>query len=276
MVARLVRLGWLEEFDLANMPNFVANVRDVYKAQDWDAAMKYHAPWQTGMTGIGDDPTVTGEITSLKSLFTVDPRWKGKIEYLTEMRDAVGLAMLALGLDPRNADAGRAATQAVAAHAEGEGGRDRPRRQGQLVHRGPRVRRRRPGAWPGPATSSSLQAEAPNLKFVFPDEGVDVLDGQHVHPEGRGPQGHRRADDRLLLRAGARRADRGRRGVRHAGQGRAGDLRGVERRGDQGPRRRPAALPAGRRSSRSSFRSAILSEDDETYFNEQFATVIGV
>ena len=26
--------------------------------------MKYHFPWQTGMTGVGADTTVTGEITS--------------------------------------------------------------------------------------------------------------------------------------------------------------------------------------------------------------------
>ena len=68
MASRLVRLGWLEQFSLNNMPNFVANVRDVYKDQDWDAAMDHHAPWQTGMTGIGYDPTKTGELTSLKSL----------------------------------------------------------------------------------------------------------------------------------------------------------------------------------------------------------------
>ena len=31
MAGRLIRLGWAEKFDLANMPNKVANMQDVYK-----------------------------------------------------------------------------------------------------------------------------------------------------------------------------------------------------------------------------------------------------
>ena len=54
------------------------------------------------MTGLGYDPAKTGEITSLAALFTADPRWKGKVDLLSEMRDAIGLAMLKLGLDPAN------------------------------------------------------------------------------------------------------------------------------------------------------------------------------
>ena len=36
MAAKLIRLGWVEAFDLANMPNFVANLVDTYKGVDWD------------------------------------------------------------------------------------------------------------------------------------------------------------------------------------------------------------------------------------------------
>jgi spermidine/putrescine transport system substrate-binding protein len=101
MAARLIRLGWVEAFDQANMPNFVANIRDNYKGTGWDPDMKFHAPWQSGMTGLGFDPAVTGELTSLAAFYTpADPRWKGKTEYLTEMRDTIGLTMLFLGLDP--------------------------------------------------------------------------------------------------------------------------------------------------------------------------------
>jgi spermidine/putrescine transport system substrate-binding protein len=103
MAARLIRLGWVEQFNLDNMPNKVANMQDVYKGVDWDATDDHHAPWQSGMTGLGYDSAVTGELTNLDVLWTTDPRWTGKVTFLTEMRDTVGLTMLRLGKDPSQA-----------------------------------------------------------------------------------------------------------------------------------------------------------------------------
>ena len=76
------------------MPNLIANLKDVYATCRWDPTNDHHAPWQSGMTGLGFDSDVTGDLTSLDALYTVDPKTKGKVEYLTEMRDAMGLTML--------------------------------------------------------------------------------------------------------------------------------------------------------------------------------------
>jgi spermidine/putrescine transport system substrate-binding protein len=100
MAARLIRLGWVQAFNMDNMPNFKANLKDNYKGVGWDPDGTHHAPWQSGMTGLGFDPSKTGDLTSLSAFFTPDPRWKGKTELLSEMRDAIGLTMLYLGLDP--------------------------------------------------------------------------------------------------------------------------------------------------------------------------------
>jgi spermidine/putrescine transport system substrate-binding protein len=100
MAAKLIRLGWIEAFAPENVPNLIANIKDVYKAVDWDPNVQHHAPWRSGMTGVGFDSAVVGELTSLAPLYTADPKWTGKVEYLTEMRDAIGLSMLYLGLDP--------------------------------------------------------------------------------------------------------------------------------------------------------------------------------
>jgi len=100
MAGRLIRLGWTEAFDLANMPNKVANMQDVYKGVDFDPTDDHHAPWQSGMTGLGYDSEVTGDLTSLAALWTDDPRWKGKVTFLTEMRDTIGLTLNHLGKDP--------------------------------------------------------------------------------------------------------------------------------------------------------------------------------
>jgi spermidine/putrescine transport system substrate-binding protein len=102
MAAKLIRLGWVEQMNVANMPNFVANLGDTYKGVNWDSTGDHHAPWQSGMTGLGFDPAKTGELDSLVAFFTPDPRWIGKVDILSEMRDAIGLTMLKLGLDPAN------------------------------------------------------------------------------------------------------------------------------------------------------------------------------
>jgi spermidine/putrescine transport system substrate-binding protein len=100
MAARLIRLGWVETFDLATMPNKTANIQDVYKGVDFDPTDDHHAPWQSGMTGLGYDSAVTGNLTSLNALWTNDPKWAGKTTFLTEMRDSIGLTLLKLGKDP--------------------------------------------------------------------------------------------------------------------------------------------------------------------------------
>ena len=103
MAARLIRLKWVEQIDLKNTPNKVANMQDVYKGVSFDPTDDHHAPWQSGMTGLGYDQAVTGDQTSLNALWTADPKWKGKVTFLNEMRDAIGLTMLKLGKDPSQA-----------------------------------------------------------------------------------------------------------------------------------------------------------------------------
>jgi spermidine/putrescine transport system substrate-binding protein len=103
MAGRLIRLGWAETFDLANMPNKVANMQDVYKGVDFDPTDDHHAPWQSGMTGLGYDSAVTGDLTSLEAFWTDDPRWTGKVTFLNEMRDCIGLTMIRSGKDPSQA-----------------------------------------------------------------------------------------------------------------------------------------------------------------------------
>jgi spermidine/putrescine transport system substrate-binding protein len=98
MVARLVRQGWLEEIDKAQTPNFPANLLDIYLGRSFDPDTKFAAPWQSGMTGLGFDQKKTGALDSLDILFA--DTYKGKVTYLTEMRDTVGLSAIRLKSDP--------------------------------------------------------------------------------------------------------------------------------------------------------------------------------
>jgi spermidine/putrescine transport system substrate-binding protein len=272
MVARLVRLGWVEEFDLANMPNFVANVRDVYKDQDWDTAMKFHAPWQTGMTGIGYDPDKTGVLTSVKSLFTVDPRWKGKTEFLTEMRDAVGLAMLAAGMDPRTPTrAGCDAAVDLMQKAKADGIiRDvKGNAYTEDLSSGDAVLCM---AWSGDIVTLT---DAPSVKFLFPDEGVMFWTDNCVIPKGAVHKGTAELMIDYCYEPN------------HAAQIEAGvayitPVKGVQEIFAASSDAATKALatdplrfpPADLEPKLVQF--GILNEDDEKYFNEQFAKVIGV
>ena len=100
MVARLVRLGWVQPLDKANMPN-AANLEPDLQQVPFDAGRVYSLPWQSGFTGIAYNPESTGgrKVESVDQLLT-DPALKGKVTLLTEMRDTVGLVMLAQGKDP--------------------------------------------------------------------------------------------------------------------------------------------------------------------------------
>jgi spermidine/putrescine transport system substrate-binding protein len=97
MVARLIRQGYVQPFDLANIPNH-ANVDDSLLNVEFDPGRKYSLPWQSGFAGIAYNPKATGgkKIESVDQLLT-DPVLKGKVTLLTEMRDTVGLVMMAMG-----------------------------------------------------------------------------------------------------------------------------------------------------------------------------------
>lgn len=102
MAARIIRLGWAEKLKTSHMSNFTANLLDVYKGRSFDPNVEYLAPWAGIVGGIAVNKTTAGFVKGFKDLF--DPRLKGKVSLLTEMRDTIGLAMLANGDDPAKAD----------------------------------------------------------------------------------------------------------------------------------------------------------------------------
>jgi spermidine/putrescine transport system substrate-binding protein len=102
MVARLIRLGWVQELDRDNIPN-AGNVEDSLADVEFDPGRAYSLPWQSGFTGIGYNPDATGgkKVESIDQLLT-DPALRGRVTLLTELRDTVGMVLLAMGKDPAN------------------------------------------------------------------------------------------------------------------------------------------------------------------------------
>ena len=102
MIEKMIRLGYLQQLDHSRIPNFDANGLDLYKDPWYDPGNAHSIAWQSGITGIGYNPTLTGrEITTFDDL--LDPEFAGRVGMFSEMRDTMSLALLSLGIEPEDA-----------------------------------------------------------------------------------------------------------------------------------------------------------------------------
>lgn len=99
MAARMIQVGWIQPLDKAKVPNLHTNLIDSLAHVGWDEDRSYSAPWQSGLTGIAYNKSKVKEVRSFDELLT-RPDLKGRISLLTEMRDTMGLLLLAEGADP--------------------------------------------------------------------------------------------------------------------------------------------------------------------------------
>ncbi|MFM7550271.1 MAG: spermidine/putrescine ABC transporter substrate-binding protein [Cyanobacteriota bacterium] len=180
MAARLIGLGWLDPLPLAAVPNarhLIPSLRD----RAWDPQGRWSLPWQSGIAGIAYNIKATGrELTSVDDLF--DPALKGRVSALLEMRDTMGLLMLADGQDISRPS--WAAAQPAFARLE------QARRNGQI--------RRFTGndyqndllagnlaaciAWSGDLAQLGL--EQPDLRFLVPESGGTLWADVMLMPRG--------------------------------------------------------------------------------------------
>jgi spermidine/putrescine transport system substrate-binding protein len=99
MAGRMVRLGYVQKLDKETIPN-ASNLVDALQSPGWDSDRSYSLPWQSGLTGIGFDPSKTGgPVTSVSQLLE-DPKLKGKVAFLLEMPDTMGLLLQDDDKDP--------------------------------------------------------------------------------------------------------------------------------------------------------------------------------
>jgi spermidine/putrescine transport system substrate-binding protein len=101
MAKRMYDLGYLQEIDHATLPTVFQNILPQFEKSTTDPERKFSIPWQGGQTGVWVDTTKAPEITSVAQLF--DPKYKGKVTMLTEMRDTVPLILQSQGVNPDDA-----------------------------------------------------------------------------------------------------------------------------------------------------------------------------
>lgn len=97
MVARLIRFGYVQELDAANIPN-KANLTPALLNPDFDPGRNLSLPWQNGFAGLAwDTEALPAGLESVEDLWK--PELKGKVTVLSELRDTMGLLLLAQGVD---------------------------------------------------------------------------------------------------------------------------------------------------------------------------------
>jgi spermidine/putrescine transport system substrate-binding protein len=173
-------LGYLQDFDQDAVAPAKENLVGSLASPAFDPERAYSLPWQAGMTGLVVNTELAPDVTSINDLF--DPKYKGKVEMLTEMRDTVGLVMKADGVDPADASTEDwlAAIEKIGEAAESGQirkftGNDYTRdlANGDAVA---------VIGWSGDAVQ--LQADNPDIRFVMPDEGCVLWADNMVIPVG--------------------------------------------------------------------------------------------
>ena len=185
MAARWGQLGFVQELNEANVPN-KANVVDSLANPDWDPGRKKSLPWQGGFAGIAYNVDKVGEIRTVEDLW--NPELKGGVVVLSEMRDTIGLLMMANGVDISSdwgADEFNAALDVL--RAQVESGQVRNVRGNSytedLVNEDALVAI----GWSGDITLINYENgydDGEKWKFVFPESGATIWNDTMVVPVG--------------------------------------------------------------------------------------------
>ena len=181
MVAKLMRLGYLQDIDHANVPN-LKNLNPELLNVTFDKGRKKSITWQSGFAGIAYNPDVTGEPVETVDQLLTDPKLKGKVTLLTEMRDTMGLTLLDMGYDCSDftdSQFNAAIAKVQKAVAAGQIRQFLGNDYAQGLVSGDIAACM---AWTGDAVQ--LQPDNPKLKYVLPEPGMTLWSDNFVIPNG--------------------------------------------------------------------------------------------
>lgn len=182
MAARWGQLGYVQELNEANIPNKV-NVIDSLANPDWDKGRKKSLPWQGGFAGLAYNTEKTGEVRTVEDLWRAD--LNNKVVVLSEMRDTMGLLLMANGVNIAGNWGASEFDAALAVLSEQVGrGQIRNVRGNSYTLDLENEDALAAIGWSGDITALNLEAGYEKWKFVFPESGATIWNDTMIVPIG--------------------------------------------------------------------------------------------
>src|SRR3954451_4781283 len=172
--------GYIQKLDYAELPNVKKNLIPQLRHPAADPNREYTVPWQAGMTGLIVNTDLAPNVNSVCDLF--DPKYKGKVDMLTELRDSVPMTLKCMGIDPDHATTDQWLSGVDKIKESADSGQIR-RFTGNDY-----IRDLSSGdvdfvlGWSGDAIQ--MQKDNPNIKFVMPKEGCMLWSTSMEIPTG--------------------------------------------------------------------------------------------
>jgi spermidine/putrescine transport system substrate-binding protein len=167
LAAKMYDLGYLQRIDPSAVPNVEKNLIPALRHPSADPERDFTVPWQSGMTGIIVNKDLAPDIDSISDLF--DPRYKGHITMLTELRDTVPMTLKSMGIDPDTATPEQWMDAVDKIKAAADSGQIRKFTGNDYIRELASGDAWASLGWSGDAVQ--LQADNPNIEFVMPKEG---------------------------------------------------------------------------------------------------------
>jgi spermidine/putrescine transport system substrate-binding protein len=171
MAARMIGLGWIQPLQADKIANVHQNLIDPLRGRQWDPDLKYHVPWQAGLTGIAYNAAKVPEVKSFQELLTRSDL-KGRMTLLSEMRDTMGFMLRVVGANPdkfTDEEWGKAIERLRQVVASGQVRSFTGNEYIQDLAAGNIVACE---AWSGDVIQA--QFDNPDIKFVTPEEGLSL------------------------------------------------------------------------------------------------------
>ena len=180
MAKKMYDLGYVQNLDKSAIPNVEKNLVPTLRHPTFDPNRDFSVPWQSGLTGLIVRTDLAPDVHSICDLF--DPKYKGKVDMLTELPDTVPLVMKCQGVDLSHAtvdDWLAAIDKLKAAASSGQIRRFTGNDYARDLTSGDAVA---VIGWSGDAVQ--LQADNPDIQFRMPTEGCMLFSDNMVIPVG--------------------------------------------------------------------------------------------
>lgn len=100
MAALWIKNGYAQQLNLDNIPNH-KNIDPLWMGVGFDPDRTVSMPWQSGFAGLGWNKKLLKKETGMSELKSLDDLWnpklKGRVTILSEMRDSMGVTLMSMG-----------------------------------------------------------------------------------------------------------------------------------------------------------------------------------